>query len=48
MTALRLTWVIKNASLTSLLFDRQRMTLSLFNSTAHLEQEGDEGLITYR
>ncbi len=47
-TALRLTWVIKNASLTSFLFDAQRLTLSLFNSTAHLEQEDDQGLITYR
>lgn len=47
-TALRLTWVIKNASLSSLLFDSKRTTLALFNSTAHLEQEGDEGLITYR
>jgi broad specificity phosphatase PhoE len=47
-TALRLTWVIKNASLSSLLFNREKLTLSLFNSTAHLEQEGDQGLITYR
>lgn len=47
-TALRLTWVIKNASLTSLLFDRDRLTLSLFNCTAHLEQRREEGLVTYR
>lgn len=47
-TALRLTWVIKNASLSSFLFDRQRMTLNLFNSTAHLEEAGNQGLITYR
>lgn len=47
-TALRLTWVIKNASLSSLLFNREKLTLSLFNSTAHLELEGDQELITYR
>lgn len=47
-TALRLTWVIKNASLSSLLFDQDRLTLSLFNCTAHLEQRREDGLITYR
>lgn len=47
-TALRLTWVIKNASLTSFLYHERRLTLSLFNSTAHLEQGGQPGLITYR
>lgn len=46
--ALRLTWVIKNASLSSFLFDDQRLTLSLFNSTAHLELTGEPGLVTYR
>lgn len=46
--ALRLTWVIKNASLSSFFYDDQRLTLSLFNSTAHLELTGDPGLVTYR
>lgn len=46
--ALRLTWVIKNASLSSFFYDDQRLTLSLFNSTAHLELAGEPGLVTYR
>lgn len=46
--ALRLTWVIKNASVSAFFYDERRLTLSLFNSTAHLEQAGEPGLITYR
>lgn len=46
--ALRLTWVIRNASLSSFFYDDQRLTLSLFNSTAHLELAGEPGLVTYR
>lgn len=46
--ALRLTWVIKNASLSSFFYDDQRLSLSLFNSTAHLELAGEPGLVTYR
>ena len=47
-TALELTWVIKNASLSSFLYNQSNLTLSLFNCTAHLEGAGDEDLITYR
>lgn len=47
-TALRLTWVIKNASLSSFLYNRTGLSLFTFNSTAHLEPSGGEDLITYR
>lgn len=46
--ALRLTWVLKNASISALFYDDERLTLTLFNSTAHLELAGQPGLITYR
>jgi broad specificity phosphatase PhoE len=46
--ALKMTWVIKNASVTSFLYRGQGLTLSAFNSTAHLEQHGEPGLLTYR
>jgi broad specificity phosphatase PhoE len=46
--ALRLTWVIRNASLSSFYYDDERLTLSQFNQTGHLERVGDTGLITYR
>lgn len=46
--ALRLTWVIKNASVSAFFYDESRLTLTLFNSTAHLELAGLPGLITYR
>ncbi|MFH1058214.1 MAG: histidine phosphatase family protein [Pseudomonadota bacterium] len=46
--ALRLTWVIRNASISALFYDDERLTLTLFNSTAHLELAGEPGLITYR
>ena len=48
LTALKLTWVIKNASLSTFLYNDREMTLDLFNSTAHLEGPGRNGLITYR
>ncbi|MCB2190169.1 MAG: histidine phosphatase family protein [Deltaproteobacteria bacterium] len=47
-TALRLTWVIKNASLSSFFYNDRDFSLSLFNSTAHLELHREPGLITYR
>lgn len=46
--ALRLTWVIRNASLSSFFYDDERLTLSQFNQTGHLERAGDTGYITYR
>jgi len=47
-TALRLTWVIKNASLTSFFYNDRELTLSSFNATAHLDQRREPELITYR
>ncbi|MCF8040679.1 MAG: histidine phosphatase family protein [Desulfarculaceae bacterium] len=47
-TALRLTWVIKNASLSSFFYNDRDFSLSLFNSTAHLELHRKPELITYR
>ncbi|MFH1033048.1 MAG: histidine phosphatase family protein [Pseudomonadota bacterium] len=46
--ALQMTWVVKNASLSSFLFRGQELTLSTFNSTAHLEQHREPDLLTYR
>lgn len=46
--ALRMTWVIKNASITSFFHNGRDLTLSCFNSTAHLERHGDPRLLTYR
>ena len=46
--ALRLTWVIKNASLSSFFYNDRDFSLSLFNSTAHLELRQEPELITYR
>ena len=43
--ALSLQWIIKNASITEFTYDRERFTLSGFNQTPHLEEEG---MITYR
>lgn len=46
--ALRLTWVVRNASVSNFFYDDQRLTLSQFNRTGHLERMRDPGLITYR
>ena len=47
-TALRLTWMIKNASVSSFFYNDQGLALSTFNSAAHLEMLREPGLITYR
>jgi broad specificity phosphatase PhoE len=47
-SALRVNWTVKNASVTVFLFNGNRLTLSSFNSTAHLEQQKDPKLLTYR
>ncbi|MBU4566939.1 MAG: histidine phosphatase family protein [Desulfarculus sp.] len=47
-TALRITWVIKNASLSSFFYNDRDFSLSLFNSTTHLELHQKAELITYR
>jgi broad specificity phosphatase PhoE len=46
--ALRLTWVIRNASVSSFFYDERRLTLSQFNRTGHLERTGDPELLTFR
>lgn len=46
--ALRLTWVIRNASVSSFFYNDQHLTLSQFNRTGHLERIGDPELLTFR
>jgi broad specificity phosphatase PhoE len=46
--ALRLAWVIRNSSLTRILWDGKRASLEMFNSVAHLERGDRSELITYR
>lgn len=46
--ALQLGWQIRNASVSTFKFNEKRITLSSFNSTAHLELKGDPSLLTYR
>lgn len=46
--SLRLSWSVRNASVTTVLFDAQRSSVSTFNGLAHLERPGLEQLITYR
>lgn len=43
-----LSWQIRNASLSTFKYNRDRLTLSSFNNVAHLEIEQDPGLLTYR
>lgn len=46
--ALRLAWVIRNSSLTRILWDGKRASMEMFNSVAHLERGDRLDLITYR
>jgi broad specificity phosphatase PhoE len=46
--ALRLTWVIRNASVSSFFYNHEKLTLSQFNRTGYLECMGDPALLTYR
>lgn len=46
-TALRLPNRIRNSSVSAFLFQDTRFNLLSFNSVAHLEREGESGLITY-
>jgi broad specificity phosphatase PhoE len=48
LQALRLSWAVHNASLTVLLFDDGRTSLSSFNALPHLAGPGLESLVTYR
>jgi len=46
-TTMRLTWRIRNASLTMFDAAAERLNLLLFNATAHLELENDPALLTH-
>jgi broad specificity phosphatase PhoE len=48
LQSMTLSWSIHNASLTVLLFDERRVSLSSFNALPHLERPGLEGMVTYR
>lgn len=41
-----LMWCIGNTSVTRLSWDQERLALTLFNSTAHLDHTGDASLVT--
>jgi hypothetical protein len=44
----QLSWQVKNASVSTFKYNRDRLTLSSFNNVAHLEISGEPGLVTYR
>lgn len=46
--ALRIAWHIVNTSVTTFVYDGDRMELTAFNNAAHLELLNDSGWITYR
>jgi broad specificity phosphatase PhoE len=48
LQSMTLSWTVHNASLTVLLFDERRASLSSFNGLPHLEQPELAELITYR
>lgn len=48
METLRLSWQIRNASLSVFQFNDKAFSLSSFNGTAHLEMEKGQAFITYR
>jgi broad specificity phosphatase PhoE len=43
-----LNWAVHNASITRLIYNAQKVTLSMFNALPHLERDGLRHLITYR
>jgi broad specificity phosphatase PhoE len=45
---IHLAWQLRNASVSIFKYNQQRLTLSSFNSVAHLEGHKETGLITYR
>ena len=45
---IELNWAVHNASLTRLIYNADKMSLSMFNGLPHLDQEGRRQLITYR
>ncbi|MBW2168527.1 MAG: histidine phosphatase family protein, partial [Deltaproteobacteria bacterium] len=45
---IRLSWQIRNTSVSTFKYRDNQFSLFSFNSVAHLEYHNDEGLITYR
>jgi broad specificity phosphatase PhoE len=45
---IELNWAVHNASITRLIYNAEKMSLSMFNGLPHLDQEGRRQLITYR
>lgn len=43
-----LNWAVHNASITRLIYNADKVSLSMFNALPHLEREGRRQLITYR
>ena len=43
-----LNWAVHNASITRLIYNADKVSLSMFNALPHLEREGRRKLITYR
>ena len=44
----QLSWQVRNASVSTFKYNRERLTLSSFNNVAHLEISREPGLVTYR
>ena len=45
---IELNWAVHNASITRLIYNADKMSLSMFNGLPHLDQDGRRQLITYR
>jgi broad specificity phosphatase PhoE len=45
---IELNWAVHNASITRLIYNADKISLSMFNGLPHLDQEGRRRLITYR
>jgi len=45
---IELNWAVHNASITRLIYNADKMSLSMFNALPHLDQDGRRQLITYR
>jgi broad specificity phosphatase PhoE len=45
---IQLSWQVRNASISTFKFNRDRLTLSSFNNVAHLEMNREPDLLTYR
>jgi broad specificity phosphatase PhoE len=44
----QLSWQVRNASVSTFKYNRERLTLTSFNGVAHLEISGEPGVVTYR